>query len=373
MIKRKRIFNLLLIISVSFLLISCTNKNKLLLLNWGEYINDDLVKKFEKENNVEVVISIADSNELFYSKVKSGTTVYDLVIPSDYMIEKMHEKDLISKIDYSKLKNYDENLNPYMPGVINILNNLNTDSNLYTIPYFWGTFGLMYNKNKEGLEKAIINYGWDAYFNRELLPNNTRIGMYNVSRYAYAAAMYYYHESANDYSKDLLNKAEKVLSNLNINEWGTDTLKKGIVANNLDLAFLYTGDYLDMLYMDLEDKDINEISYDIYIPDETIAFMDGFVIPKKSKNKDLAYKFIDFFLDPENAYQNASVVGYATPLVNSYNKIINYEGNDKWLNNWSYANKKYYPYDEIKGIPLKNFNKNILDEINQMINNVKIN
>ena len=88
---------------------SCANNNQLLLLNWGEYINEDLVREFEEEYNCSVSISVAESNELFYSKIKSGTTAYDLVIPSDYMVEKMYNKGILQPIDFSKLPNYDEN------------------------------------------------------------------------------------------------------------------------------------------------------------------------------------------------------------------------------------------------------------------------
>ncbi|MDY0277292.1 MAG: ABC transporter substrate-binding protein [Acholeplasma sp.] len=373
MLKNKRLVVLPLVLMMVLTLVGCNNKNKkLLVLNWGEYINDDLVAKFEEENDVEVVISIADSNELFYSKVKSGTTVYDLVLPSDYMIEKMMEKDLLQEIDYDKLTNLTDK-NPFMPGVLNIQSQMKEGNEKYSIPYFWGTFGLIYNKQKAGLEESITKNGWDAYFNDELLPNNTRKGMYNVSRYAYAAAMYYNHLSANEYSDRLIKKAEDDLINANINEWGTDSLKKGIVANNLDLAFVYTGDFLDMLYVQLDDgKTLDEITFDIYIPEETIAFMDAFVIPKKARNVDLAHKFINFFLDPQNAYENASVVGYATPLVNTYKMITEYEGEEAWETAWAYANKKYYPMNETKGIPLQNFSQDILDKINQMMNRVKI-
>ena len=92
----KKIYVLLLI---PFLLVvtGCNRNNQLLILNWGEYINDEVVLEFEKQTGYEVVISIADSNELFYSKIKSGTTAYDLVVPSDYMLEKMVQKDLVQK------------------------------------------------------------------------------------------------------------------------------------------------------------------------------------------------------------------------------------------------------------------------------------
>ena len=90
----------IVLISMFFVLLSLTGcgREKLLILNWGEYINEDLVEKFEKENNCDVIISVAESNELFYSRIKSGTTAYDLVVPSDYMVEKMYKKDLLFSV-----------------------------------------------------------------------------------------------------------------------------------------------------------------------------------------------------------------------------------------------------------------------------------
>ncbi len=113
----KKFLLLLIVVALPFVLASCGQRDKLLVLNWGEYISEDVVALFEEEYGVEVSISIADSNELFYSKLKSGTTAYDLIVPSDYMIEKMMVKDLIQEIDFDKLENYDPINNPYLQGL----------------------------------------------------------------------------------------------------------------------------------------------------------------------------------------------------------------------------------------------------------------
>src|SRR5690554_839167 len=163
--KKYRLFLLFITLLTVLVTSGCSSQNKLLILNWGEYISEEVVEMFEQEYDVRVSISLADSNELFYSKIKAGTTAYDLVVPSDYMVEKMYEKNLLQKIDYSKLTNYDKVLNPFMPGVIDIQSKMFTDSSNYAVPYFWGTFGLMYNKNKQGLKEAVTSKGWEAYFN----------------------------------------------------------------------------------------------------------------------------------------------------------------------------------------------------------------
>ena len=146
-----KIKNKVLLMIILFCLIlvsSCSKKNQLLILNWGEYINDDLVVAFEKKYNCSVKISIAESNELFYSKVKSGTTCYDIVVPSDYMVEKMYQKDLLQKIDFTKIPAF--NTNRLLPGALAILDSLGPTLKDYMVPYLWGTFGLMYNKKVTG-------------------------------------------------------------------------------------------------------------------------------------------------------------------------------------------------------------------------------
>ena len=372
----------LLLVVIVFFVSGCDSKPKLYLLNWGEYINDEVVKNFENEYNVKVILSLAESNELFYSKLKSNTMKYDLVVPSEYMVDKMVQENLLQKIDFTKLNNYDPVDNPYMPGVIGIQNEMFEDFKDYTVPYFWGTFGLMYNKRVNGLENAIITHGWKAYFEEDflygLLNRSIKVGMYDVPRFAYSAALLYNNMDPNLDTNDALTIAEQTLLKRNYAEWGTDTLKKNIMENNLDLAFVYTGDLLDVLYTKLEtETNINNIMFDIYIPDNTIAFLDSFVIPKNARNVDLAHQFIDYLLNPENAYLNASVVGYCTPLKKSYDMIVDYEGDDIWLTNWAYANKKYYPLPDendpvqYKGVPLANLNREFLNKINTMVNNVK--
>ena len=372
-------FKYLVLLFFSVLLLSsCGRRGKLLVLNWGEYINEEAVLLFEEEYNVDVIINLADSNEAFYSRVKSGTTVYDIVIPSEYMVEKMVDKDLLQKIDHSLLSNYDEVNNPFLPGVTGIQDSMFEGFKDYTIPYFWGTFGLMYNKKQSGLEEAVINNSWGALFEANKRPENTRIAMYNTPRFAYAAALLYNNLSPNLDTDEALEIAKTSLSKVNFDGgWGTDTLKKAISGDNLDLAFVYTGDFLDMLYVKLETEKLEDISFDIYVPNNTIAFMDSFVIPKKARHVELAHKFMDFFLRPEIAYLNASVVGYSTPLEKTYKMITEYDGDDEWLTQWAYATKKYYPVldqdSDVKfqGIPLANLDREFLAKIDMMINNVK--
>lgn len=395
--RHQLICSFILTVVVIFSLTSCSTRRQLLILNWGEYINDDLVTAFEKEYNCTVSISIAESNELFYAKIKSGTTAYDLVVPSDYMVEKMYNKGLLQPIDFAKLPDYHED--DLLPGVKAIIEQLELtfpEARAYLVPYLWGTFGLMYNKNKKGLEEVIVEKeGWEPYFNKELLPKGTKVGMYNVPRFAYATTMFYQEQSPNIVTDETLSASKKILTNGKFDQWGTDQLKKQIASGNLDLAFMYTGDFLDQLYIELQGgTPLDAISFDIYIPEATIAFMDNLVIPKKARHVDLAHEFINYMVQKEQAYLNASVVGYCTPYQSAYDMIVNYETVDEkwieyfneddygkdWLKNWSYAMQTYYPLpkptDEIqfRGTVLsnKNLTNQDLTRITNMVNNAKV-
>ncbi|MBM7454093.1 spermidine/putrescine-binding protein [Acholeplasma morum] len=379
MVNIKKLYLMAIVVLGLVILSGCNNKKTLLLLNWGEYLNEEVLIAFEKETGYTVVQDLADSNELFYSKIKSGTTAYDLVIPSDYMIHKMYEKDLLQEIDFTKLTNYDPVNNPFMEGVKGIQSEMFLNNERYAVPYFWGTFGIIYNKQKAGLEEAVLTHGWDAYFDKQFRPAGTRVAMYNVPRFAYSAAMFYNNLDPNVITEETIDIAYDTLLNAGFTEWGFDTLKKGIVANNLDMAFTYTGDFLDMLYTRLDAGDtLEDITFDIYIPQNTIAFMDALVIPKKARHVDAAHEFIDFLLRPEIAYLNASAIGYATPLQKSYDLIVSHLGDeDTWLNQWAYANQTYYPLPletdvvKYKGTPLANIDQDWIDKITTMVNNVK--
>lgn len=374
----RKVYVSVLLILISLFLSSCTNRNHLLILNWGEYISDEAVELFEETYNVQVTVSPADSNELFYSKLKSGTTAYDLILPSDYMIEKMLNHNLLQKIDFEKLENFDENM--YPSDLEQIISTMDPNTYDYFVPYFWGASGLMYNKLVPGLEDAVLTYGWKAYLEPEFRPKGTRIGMYDTPQYAFSTAMFYHGLDPNDPSDENIEIAYNTLRKADIQMWGDDQLKKAIAANNLDLAFVWTGDFIDMLFIDLDDGiPREEITYDFYIPNYTMAFVDAFVIPYNARHVDLAHLFIDFFLDPEIAYMNAEEVGYATPLEETFMEITNfeidefdYDEDDEWLLDLKEAYLKYYIYEEnMNAVVLKSIEQQVVSKLSLMVNNVK--
>lgn len=364
-------------------LVGCDTRPVLNILNWGEYINDEVVKNFEDEFGINVKISVADSNELFYSKIKSGTTPFDLVIPSDYMIEKMVDEDMLHELDYSLLPNYDEVT--YMSGVEHIFESMTAttlarrdvtvDYKDYMVPYFWGTFGILYNNRVTGLKSALEAHDWDVFFDAATYFPDARRGMYDVPQMAYAAALLYRDLDPNSYSSTLLNQAKTDITNAEFMHWGDDQLKRDIESDNLDMAFTYTGDYLDRLYLQLDEgKTLEEVKaeFDMFIPHNTLVFIDGMVIPKTAKHLDRAHLFINYLLDPDVVALNSEVVGYATALEEAYDIITGYaDSTDLQKKNWALANLMYYQKDIVGDYyPMTTLSASEIDAITSMIQQV---
>ena len=328
---KKKLILIFLFTLCLFSLSSCGGKGAdLLILNWGDYIAEDVIVSFEEEYGVSVKVVTTDSSEQMYNSLINKTAEYDLVIPSDYMIDQMAHEDLIYKLDYTKLNNYTNDV--FVPELKAIMDSENTQSFAgYYIPYFWGSLGIMYNKKRPGVEEAVLEHGWKVLFEHDLLPEGSKVGMYSVSRDALAAAELYLGYSLNTTNKAEIDECMTLLRKTNYDAWGTDDLKIKVSRGNLDVALLYSGDFFDAYYADLEAEDgesSNVENYSIYAPTTANnVFFDGMCIPKTSTNVELAYKFIDYLLQHENSYTNAEFVGYC-PTVNSvFEEITNdYEG-----------------------------------------------
>ena len=377
---------------MSFMLVACSQTPKLYLLNWGEYINEDLLDKFEEEYGVKVDLSLAESNELMEEKIKNQTTAYDIVIPSDYMIEKLYDEGYLQKIDLTKLTNFSENA--FLEGVNIVMSNMFQDNEDITsayevsIPYFWGVFGIMYNRSVAGLEEYIQENDWAVMF--EAQPNSfnriLKVGMYDVPRFAYSLSMLYAYQEGliddpnalNIASEEYLTLSEDLLSMKDYDEWSTDMLKKNIDQGILNYAFTYVGDFFDT-YLILTEEATTEAEaraltdhIGIYVPEDTIAYYDGMVIPTNARNVELAHQFIDFFLDPENAYENSGIVGYTTALQETYDMIYNATEGDL-IRSIMVQDYPYNPMtsESFAAKPLIAFSTEFTYDIASMVNRVK--
>jgi len=265
------------------------------LYNWGDYIDSDLIEQFEEETGYRVVYETFDSNEAMYTKVQQGGTGYDLAIPSDYMIERMIEEDLVVELDHSRI----EGLEHIDPDFLD----LNFDpGNRYSIPYFWGTLGIAYNEDlMEGFEPE----SWEDLYRPELADS---ILMIDGAREDIGIGLQTLGYSLNSRDSSELQQAADQLTELspNIKALVADEIKMYMIQEEAAIAVTYSGEAADMMW---ENESI------VYIlPEEgSNLWFDNMVIPHTVQNEEAAYAFINFMLDPEIAAQNADYIGYSTP------------------------------------------------------------
>lgn len=320
------IFSILVAFTIAAvaLLSSGANANTLYLLNWGEYINDDLVSLFEKEYKCIVIEETVTSSETMYQKITSGTTSYDVAIPGDYMITKLQNEGYLYKLDVNN-KEY-KYLSQYQNMFVDSLQNLREkempNSMEYTMPYFWGAYSMIYNTQYADTESVVLNNGFKALFDKTLYENDVKIGMYSTARWCVSSYLMGQGMDPNleDLDEDLIATAIK---NASFDVWGDDQLKRKTATGDLDLCYTQLGDFFDALWLSLEEgMDINDsgltgldaLGFNVSVPKTTAAFFDGMIIPTTSKNQKLANQFIDFMLNPLNAYENALAIGYCPTL-----------------------------------------------------------
>ncbi|ANE45648.1 spermidine/putrescine ABC transporter substrate-binding protein [Paenibacillus swuensis] len=269
--------------------------NTLTIYNWGDYVDPELLEKFEEETGTKVIYQTFDSNEAMMTKIEQGGTTYDISVPSEYAIAKMKQEGLLLPIDSSKLSNL-KHIDPrYMdlpfdPG------------NQYSIPYFWGTVGIVYNSELLG-GKKLTSWAdlWDPSLkNQILLADGARevMGM-GLNSLGY---------SLNDTEEAHLQEAKRHLGELtpNIKAIVGDEIKMLLAGEEAAVGLVWSGDASEIMGE-------NE-KLDYVVPTEgSNLWFDNMVIPKTARNIEGAHAFINFMLDPENAAQNAEYVGYSTP------------------------------------------------------------
>ncbi|AIG65125.1 ABC transporter substrate-binding protein [Weissella tructae] len=269
--------------------------NVLTIFNWGDYIDPELIKAFQKESGYQVNYETFDSNEAMFTKIKQGGTSYDIAVPSEYMVSKMTNADMLEPLDYSRLKGLD-NLDE------NFLKQDFDPKNTYSLPYFWGTLGIVYNDQMvDGNKIKTWNDLWRPEFKKKImLVDSARdiLGMTLVSNGA----------SVNTKNLPELAAADGKLATLmpNVKAIVADEIKMYMAQNEAAIAVDYSGNAAEMMSR-------NEHLQYVVPKEGGNLWLDNFVIPKTVRNRDAAYAFINFMNRPENAAQNAEYVGYATP------------------------------------------------------------
>ncbi|MFV0556596.1 MAG: PotD/PotF family extracellular solute-binding protein [Lactovum sp.] len=271
-----------------------TNDQTLVIYNWGDYIDPELLDKFTEETGYKVSYMTFDSNEAMYTKIKQAGTAYDIAVPSEYMIEKMKEENLLIKLDHHKINGL-ENIDSKF---LNLSFDKNND---YSIPYFWGTLGIAYNTKM--VDQEIEH--WEDLWNPDL---KNDIMLIDGVREVIGFGLNTQGASTNSTNKEEINAAYEHLKLLspNVKAIVADEIKQYMISGEAAVAVTFSGEAAEMVW---ENEDIKYV-----VPSEGgNLWFDNLVIPKTSKNPELAYAFINFMLEPENAAQNAEYIGYATP------------------------------------------------------------
>lgn len=305
----------------------------LYLLNWGEYIDHSLITKFEQQYHCQVVEETVTSSEAMYQKITSGTTTYDVAIPGDYTVHQLYNEGYLTEIDtrndnLQALKNYQSIYNDDLSALMEkymIDDTTGAEFNNYFMPYFWGAYVMLYSTHNADVESVVQKNGFEAMYDRSLYQEDVNLGMYDTSRWIVASYLlakgYDPNISSFDGSQegDIDPTMEKeiidALKKVRFNEFGNDSLKRDVANGKKDVVFTQLGDFFDALYLAYDNaKGPIDINFNVNVPETTAAFFDSMVIPTTVQNKDLANKFINFMLTPENAYQNAKAIGYCPTL-----------------------------------------------------------
>ncbi|RBP96449.1 spermidine/putrescine transport system substrate-binding protein [Cytobacillus firmus] len=298
-----------------------TSGNTLTIFNWGDYIDADLVDKFEQETGIKVIYETFDSNEAMMTKIEQGGTAYDIAVPSEYAIEKMKEEDLLLPVDHSKIPNLkyiDQRFMdlPFDPG------------NEYSIPYFWGTVGILYNTDILG-DKKIKSWHdlWDPELKNQIL-------LIDGAREVMGMGLNSLHYSLNDKNKDHLIEAKEKLDSLtpNIKAIVGDEIRMLMENDEAGIGVVWSGTAQELMW----EKD----NLEYVLPEEgSNLWFDNMVIPKTAKNPEAAHQFMNFILDPENAAQNTEYVGYSTPNKEAM----------KYMDEETISDERFYPDEEMTG------------------------
>jgi len=262
--------------------------------NWGEYIDEEVIDLFEKEYNINVNYETFATNEDMYVKLVSGAGKYDVIIPSDYMIQKLINEGMLLELDFENIPNFEY--------IDNRFKNLPYDpENKYTVPYFWGTLGIVYNKNM--VDEPVDS--WDILFDPKYAGN---IIMLDSMRDTIGVALRKLGYSINSTSPDELNEAMELLMEQKplVQAYYVDEIKDVMINGEAALALTWSGDAID-IYL----EGVDYIGY--AVPKEgTNLWFDCMAVPATSQHKKEAEMFINFMTDPEISYKNTSYVGYAT-------------------------------------------------------------
>lgn len=270
--------------------------NQVIVYNWGEYLDPEVITLFEKETGINVVYEEFETNEIMYPKVQSGAIAYDVVCPSDYMIQRMIENDLLAELNFDNIPNVKNIGQEYFK------QSRQFDSeNKYSVPYCWGTVGILYNKTM--VDEPIDS--WSVLWDEKYIDN---ILMQDSVRDAFAVALKYKGHSLNSTDLDELEEAKELLIEQKplVQAYVIDQVRDKMIGNEAAIGVIYSG---EAIYTQLENPNLEYV-----IPKEgSNVWIDSWVIPKNAKHKENAEAFINFLCRPDIAKMNFDYITYSTP------------------------------------------------------------
>lgn len=270
--------------------------NRVVVYNWGEYLDPDAITMFEKETGIDVVYEEYETNEIMYPKIESGAIAYDVVCPSDYMIQRMIDNHLLAKIDFDNIPNIKNIGQTYMDQSRQFDKN-----NEYSVPYCWGTVGILYNKKM--VKGPIDSWSvlWDDAYKDSIL-------MQDSVRDAFGVTLKYLGYSLNSTDRDELYEAQQLLIKQKplVQAYVIDQVRDKMINNEAAIGVIYSG---EAIYCQEENPDLEYV-----IPKEgSNIWIDSWVIPKNAQHKENAEKFINFLCRPDIALMNFEYITYSTP------------------------------------------------------------
>lgn len=334
--KFKIVYAMLIFLFASFI-VGCGSKEKLTIYLPGEYMSEDLVPNFEKMYNCKVDVELFESNEMMYTKVMAGGT-YDILIPSDYMIERLVKEDYLQELDLSRISNF----NNVTKALTDAPYNSFDPENMYSVPYFWGSVGIVYN-SKNVDYNDIVNEEFEIFRDTKYAG---KIYMYDSERDIFMMALKSLGYSMNTNNEAEINEAYEWLVDVNKTMNPTtviDEVIDGMAQGRKDIALVYSG---DAAYILSENEDMR-----FYAPMcGTNVWVDAMVIPKNASNPDLAYKFIDYVISYDASMSNTEEVGYASANQAVLDEVTKagglYDGNEAYLPRTAYEKDETFKDDE---------------------------
>lgn len=306
-------------------------KNEVYVYTWGDYMAPEAVEMFEKETGIHVVLDTFDTNESMYPRVSEGAVHYDVICPSDYMIQKMIDNNLLQPLDFNKLPMAKENI-----GEKFFEQSKSFDpENKYSVPYAWGTVGIMYNKKVVDDPVDSWNILWNEKYKDKIL-------MQDSPRDALMIPLKIMGRSLNETDKEQLDRAKEMLIQQKplVQAYVVDEVKDKMISGEAAMGVVFSGEALMIMTANPDT--------DFAIPKEGTNFwIDSWVVAKDAQNVENAHKFIDFMCRPDVALINFDHLGYPTPNT----KVRDLETDETFKNSpvafpepSTYENQETYKY-----------------------------